>query len=127
MSIVDFKVIFFTVPDKSHTSIKSQITKGFANNIEKDENKSDKIFCNANATAIEATHRLATNGVKFTQILVKKINIHIPHTKIFIISSIALCHATFQRNTFDTAKVKIFIKTSQTPKSKINKRIIFIQ
>jgi hypothetical protein len=127
VSIVDFRVIFFTVPEKFHTSIKSQITKGFANNIEKDENKSDKIFCNAKATAIDATHRLATNGVKFTQMLVKKINIQIPHTKIFIISSIALCQATFQRNTFDIAKVKIFIKISQAPKSKTNKRMIFIQ
>ena len=107
--------------------MKSQITYIFENNIDNDAKRSAKMFCRANATAIEATHRLATNGVKFTQILVKKINIHIPHTKIFIISSIALCHATFQRNTFDTAKVKIFIKTSQTPKSKINKRIIFIQ
>lgn len=127
VSIVDFRVILFTVPDKLQISIKSHITKGFANNIENDENKSDKIFCNAKATAIEATHRLATNGVKFTHILVKNIKIHTTRTNIFIKSSIVLCHAGLPRNTFATAKFKIFIKTFHAPKSKINKITIFIQ
>ena len=50
--------------------------------------------------AIDATHRLAISGVKFTQILVKKISIHNTHTTICTINSAALFQAGFPCNAF---------------------------
>ena len=80
--------------------MKSQITNIFENKIEKDAKRSAKIFCNAKAIAIEATHKLATNGVKLTQILLKNTRIHNAQTTIFTISSAALFHAGFPCNAF---------------------------
>ena len=100
VNVVHFNVIFFTVHEISPISIKSQITYIFENNIENDAKRSAKIFCKAKATAIEATHKLATNGVKFTQILLKNKSIHNAQTTIFTINSAAFFHAGFPCNAF---------------------------
>ena len=77
--MVDFKVIFFTVQIfsllHSQIFIKSQTINGLLRIIENDENKSVRIFCNANATAIQATQNHANNGVKLIQRLTNSINI----------------------------------------------------
>ena len=124
VSIVDFSVMLFTVPEKLHTSMKSHITKGFANNMENDENKSDKIFCRAKATAIDATHKLATNGVRFTHILVKNIKIHKTQTNTFTIISIVFFHAGFPRSNLSVNTVVILIIIFATQNNNISSTII---
>jgi hypothetical protein len=104
--------------------MKSHITKGLANNMEKEENKSDKIFCRANATAIDATHRLATNGVKFTHILVKNIKIHKTQTSTFTIISIVFFHAGLPRSNLSVNTVVILIIILATQNNNINKIMI---
>lgn len=124
--MVDFRVILFTVPEKEPTSIKSQITYILENNIENDAKRSDKIFCRAKATAIEATHRLATNGVKLIQILLKNNKIHNVQTTIFTINSVALFHAGFHCSAFQNRYPDNFTTILATQMITINKKIALI-
>ena len=67
--------------------------------IEKDENKSVRIFCNANATAIQAIPNHAKTGVKSTQILVKNTKIHKARTKtVTIVSTLFLAVLSLRKN-----------------------------
>jgi hypothetical protein len=102
------------------------MTNIFENNIENDAKRSAKIFCNAKAIAIEATHKLATNGVKLTQILLKNNKIHKAQTTIFTISSAALFHAGFQCNAFQKAYEDIFTIILAAQKITINKKTALI-
>ena len=121
-----FNVIFFTVHEISPISIKSQITYILENNIENDANRSAKIFCRAKATAIEATHKLATKGVKLTQMLLKNNKIHKAQTTIFTISSAALFHAGFPCNAFQKTYEDSFTIILAAQKITINKNIALI-
>ena len=98
----------------------------FENNIENEAKRSAKIFCKAKATAIEATHKLATNGVRLTQMLLKNNKIHKARTTIFTISSAALFHAGFQCNAFQKAYEDIFTIILAAQKITINKKIALI-
>jgi hypothetical protein len=81
--------IFFTVQIfsllHSQIFIKSQTINGLLRIIENDENKSVRIFCNANATAIQATQNHANNGVKSIQRFISNINIQNHHTNTLMI------------------------------------------
>ena len=119
-------MIFFTVHEISPISIKSQITYIFENNIENEANRSAKIFCKAKATAIEATHKLATKGVKLTQILLKNNNIQSAQTTIFTINSAAFFHAGFPCNAFQKTYEDSFTIILAAQKITINKNIALI-
>ena len=126
VKVVHFNEIFFTVHEISPISIKSQITYTFENNIENDAKRSAKIFCRAKATAIEATHKLATNGVRFTQILLKNSRIQSAQTTILTINSAAFFHAGFPCNAFQNTYDEIFTIILATQKITINKNIALI-
>ena len=126
VNVVHFNVIFFTVHEISPISIKSQITYIFENNIENEAKRSAKMFCKAKATAIEATHKLATNGVKLTQILLKNNNIQSAQTTIFTINSAAFFHAGFQCNAFQKTYEDNFTIILAAQKIMINKNIALI-
>jgi hypothetical protein len=67
--------------------------------IEKDENKSVRIFCNANATAIQAIQNHAKTGVKFIQILVKNTKTHKAQTiTVTIVSTDFLAVLSLRKN-----------------------------
>jgi len=98
----------------------------FENNIENDAKRSAKIFCRANATAIEATHKLATKGVKLTQILLKNNKIQRAQTTIFTINSAAFFHAGFPCNAFQKTYEDNFTMILAAQKITINKNIALI-
>jgi hypothetical protein len=77
--------------------------------IEKEENKSVRIFCNAKATAIQAIPNHANTGVKSTQILVKNTKIHKAQTKtLTIVSTLFLAVLSLRKN-FSNEKSTHFI------------------
>jgi hypothetical protein len=79
--------------------------------IEKDENKSVRIFCNANATAIQAIPNHAKTGVKSTQILVKNTKTHKAQTiTVTIVSTDFLAVLSLRKN-FSNEKSTHFIIT----------------
>ena len=80
------------------------------------------MFCKAKATAIEATHKLATNGVKSTQILLKNNKIQRAQTTIFTINSAAFFHAGFPCNALQKAYEDIFTIILAAQKITINKK-----
>ena len=106
--------------------MKSQITYIFENNIENEAKRSAKMFCKAKATAIEATHKLATNGVKLTQILLKNNKIQSAQTTIFTINSAAFFHAGFPCNAFQKTYEDNFTIILAAQKITINKNIALI-
>lgn len=126
VNVVHFNVIFFTVQEISPISIKSQITYIFENSIENEAKRSAKIFCRAKATAIEATHKLATNGVKLTQILLKNNKIQRAQTTIFTINSAAFFHAGFPCNAFQKTYEDSFTTILAAQKITINKNTALI-
>ena len=94
--------------------------------MENEAKRSAKIFCKEKATAIEATHKLATNGVKFTQILLKNKRIQSAQTTIFTINSAAFFHAGFPCNALQKAYEDSFTIILAAQKITINKNIALI-
>ena len=99
--------------------------------IEKEENKSVKIFCNANATAIQAIQNHAKTGVRSTQILVKNTKTHKAQTiTVTIVSTDFLAVLSLRKN-FSNEKsthfIIIFIANIVTTNKNIdfNIRVIF--
>ena len=105
--------------------MKSPTINGLLRIIEKDENKSDKIFCNANATAIQAIPSHAKTGVKSTQILVKNTKIHKAQTKtVTIVSTLFLAVLSLRKN-FSIEKFIHFMRTFVTKIITTHKNIDF--
>jgi hypothetical protein len=93
--------------------------------IEKEENKSVRIFCNANATAIQAIPNHAKTGVKSTQILVRNTKTHKAQTKtVTIVSTLFLAVLSLRKN-FSNEKSIHFIAIFITNIVTTNKNIAF--
>ena len=93
--------------------------------IEKEENRSVRIFCNANATAIQAIPNHAKTGVKSTQILVKNTKIHKAQTiTVTIVSTDFLAVLSLRKN-FSNEKSIHFITIFITNIVTIHKNTAF--
>jgi hypothetical protein len=84
------------------------------------------MFCKAKATAIDATHKLAIKGVRFTHIFDKKIIIQKAQTTILTKVCTVCCHVLFVCNSLTRKKLIVFIIILQTSKITTTNKTRFI-